>query len=98
MTYNETKELERRILETPFGSVQEAINKGDWDSPKFNAMKFYIGIGACMYAERAYWTKSGLYIPSRYKVQAGAIGSPQYVKTWFPMLLQEMEQELMQLN
>jgi hypothetical protein len=98
MNYNEVKDLEQRILNTPFGVIQKAINCGKWDSPAKIAMKYYLNMGACMLAERHYFDNSGKYYPARDKVKAGSVGSPQYVKTWFPVLLQEMEEELMILN
>lgn len=77
------KELEAKILASPFKEAQELVNSGmAWklEGSVGRSCMEAIKAGAIMLGEKGHHDYYGNYVPSRHEVKAGTKGSPEFVK------------------
>jgi len=82
MEKEKIKELENKILSSPFAEAQKMINsKASWQADVFVRLSLIEAIraGGCMFAEEPTIDCKGHCIPSRFEVEPNTIGSPEYV-------------------
>jgi len=86
MEADKIKELEERILNSPYKEAQELVNNGmAWkmEGSVGRSCMAAITAGQVMLGDKGYRDFYGNYVPSRHEVQEGTKGSPEFVEERF---------------